>query len=435
MRDGRIKMLDIGREMNTLFGRYKLNTLPIAEHDYLYATTTPNESNADGNLRIHNGILKGKTIENKDPITLEQFTNGEPVLVLEGIHMFKIGSLAESFRTRGRTSPLTRAPVTNFSNDTQIARYTLVIFPNAEPSSSSSSSSAAASTHFGLLDIEFKGVITGTLVPDGDLTFIRIRNKNLQSIDSTILDPITHTRFRNGDEVIVAKGVRGRLYLFKRDPLLAWFEITGDNKLPINGDPVTLDDIKAYKLNLREDDEAAASAVASASTSAAASVQPPNHSSSYELTGVNSEKTQFPADREFYKLEPFVFKPSFGARIPDTATVSPKDTVNIRRYVQYTDEEPYLDERGSEKSAIMDGKLLIAVTVKADSCSYTVPIGSKVRVEIVNAFNKEQTRTILLTGDYERKEEACSIQGGAGGRRRRGPKRARRGRRRSSRKQ
>ena len=195
-----------------------------------------------------------------------------------------------------------------------------------------------------------------------------------------------------------------------------------------------------YTLNLRQDDEAAASTVASASTSAAASVQPPNTSSSYALTRVNRERTMFPADRDFYKAESFVFKSSFSASIPDNATVSPKDTTNILRYVEYTDDEPTLYERGSEKSAIMDGKLLIAVTVKdkAGSCSYTVPIGSEVRVKIVNAFDKdflvEQTRTIFLIGAHELKEEACSIQGGARGRRRRGTKRARRGRRRSSRK-
>ena len=105
-------------------------------------------------------------------------------------------------------------------------------------------------------------------------------------------------------------------------------------------------------------------------------------------------------------------------------------------YVRYTDEEPSFYDRGFEKTAVMDGTLLRAVTVKlkSGSCSYTVPIGSEVRVEIVNVFNREQTRTIFLIGAHELKEEACSIQGGAGRRRRRGTKRVRRGRRRSSRK-
>ena len=454
-----IKMLDIGREMN----RYMRNNGSMIRTDdigdtmnldYLYATTTPNESNADGNLKIHNWLVRPgeivttgnrsveeRIIENKDPITHEKFTNGESVLVLEGNDMFKLSSLDDSFMSiMGKKSPMTRKPVTKFSDPGQIARYTLVIFPNAEPSSSSSSSSAAASTHVRLRDLEFiedKGILFGKLLQDGPLTFIRIQNKSLQDIDSTILDPITHTRFSNDDKVIVAKGAGGRSYLFKRDPLLEWFNITRDNKLPINGDPVTLEDMRIYKLDLIQDDEAAASTVASASTSAAASVEPPNTSSSYALTMVKRGRSLFPDDRDFFKNGRFVFNPSFSANVSsDTATVSPKDTENIDMYVRYTDEEPTFYDRGFEKTAVMDGTLRRAVTVKLNSgsCSYTVPIGSEVRVQIVNEFNREQTRTIFLIGDHVLKEGACSIQGGAGGRRRRGTKRARRGRRRSSRK-
>lgn len=139
-----------------------------------------------------------------------------------------------------------------------------------------------------------------------------------------------------------------------------------------------------------------------------------------------------------FKIYPYIIsKDGYKKR---KITTSPEQITYLDRFVTFTSDILITPgNAGYERKGIISGHGT-PITVTIDGCKYNVPTGSTVLVRVFEDFQgpgrssnitKQIKPTIIIPED---EPSSCAISGGAGRRRRRGTKRVRRGRRRSSRK-